>query len=344
MTVIDKHYADLVDDDAGKTGFINNRPDAIVIVKCVSSRINYFWKFALQTCIGFNMIYDLFKYIKNDSHSTVAYYKVFIKAGNYPYYYDDYNHNFNQHYIEINGSKIGTTTLFGNKACSILYIINFAYLSIKYVRFNSLFVQASNYEYNSLRHMDDNRFIKAFGYSELFVSNCIFENYKSGLGITSISKSTIINCQFYYEGLQFCDSVYDYDINRMAILKIDKIAECNIFYSTFVIQTSLFGCIYIESALTYNILFSNNNILKTSILFDNEDDNQTTIMVTDNIICNVNVCMKNCHGTRFSNNHFDNIKLLYDKLCANTILDNTNIFTNCGEQLMNQIKIENAMQ
>ena len=107
MIVINKHFDILIDENAIKSRFIVDRPDAIVIVKCKSKRMDYFWKYAMETYIACASIRELFQYIDDDNKKNTAmvYYKIFIKEGEYVIGRQYYTFNHNPCSIEINGAK-----------------------------------------------------------------------------------------------------------------------------------------------------------------------------------------------------------------------------------------------
>ena len=339
MTVVDSNFFILIDKDMGRSNFLEHRTNAIVVVKCDARSMDYFWKYAVRNHVSCRNVNELFYYLECDTEKniTMIYYKVFIKAGEYildDSHYNLYRYNKQQCSIEINGSKSETTTFYFVIPRSTLDIVISSFFSMKYIRFNDLFLNLQ--KHGMTYRLDDNDFIKILTYRELYISNCAFGNGKSGLNIESIDKSTIINCQFNHTQLWItgCWRVTELIIR----LGLSEITVCNILSSTFFDESDFCGCIDIRGGLLQVINFTDNVVLKAKILFSNGLNNKTLIEAKSNRIYNTDLCVRRCRDTTFTNNQFDNVISLHDEACNNIVIDNTNTFINCGEQLMNQIK------
>ena len=356
MTTITKYFAGLIEEDVGQSDFLEHRSNAIAIVKCNARRMDYFWKYVLQTYIGCDNINDLFQYIENDiKHSTnFIYYKVFIQAGEYLF---DNNTNkryvLNQHRcsIEVNGSKSGSTL--------IKHIINrneYAYrqeISVVipeyflmcHINFHNVTCNFTKYNPETyLKYIEDDNFIEINYYSELYVHNCIYaESCGSNLKMICIDKTTIVNCVFD-TGLFIgnTNSLLNGSRLKPSRLELNSNAICDISCSTFLLNNE-YKCVSIVNHMFIMIFFTNNTILKATWLFTNWYDNKIVIKANNNKICNVDTCVRNCN-VKFINNHFNNVGLLCDTIYSNIIADDTNQFINCDKQLMDQIKIENIKQ
>ena len=286
---IDSSFSDLVDEDVGKSNFLEHRTNAIVVVRCMLHHMDYFWKYALEEYVECDSIHSMLRFIENHDDTSISYYKVFIKAGEY--LCNNHNYIFNQtsYNIEINGSKSGSTVIKHSgdeneyKPFYTLSFVTSKYFSMSHIKLYNVSCRFKRYRIEPYHNLTDDDLIKIYSYSELYIHNCIFATSYADLAIYSTNKSTISNCTFALE-----DS----------------------------------NCFDICSEIPCTINFNNNIVLRSTNLFHNQ-------------FCTINDCV-----TIFvsGNNHFDTVTSLYDKTCNNIVIDNTNTFINCGEQLMNQIK------
>lgn len=333
-----------LDSDDEKYTFLNKC--AIAVVKCRSKHMNFFWKYAIETYTKCISIDNLFQHLRHDivknTSDVFFYYKVFVKPGNYNYlgkkYFGAGNYTFNTNpcSIEINGSKLGSTTI---KQISFIIqsaeIIISKYFSIKYIRFCNMPFFFRKFRYNNNSH-NDKEFVIVGSYSELYVSNCIFEGHHSNLGLSCINKSTIINCQFIDRGINTSNYIFDDVIERMEENGFSTDIEYNITHCTFSLLPIINNAVNI-SKLTCKINFNDNTVLKARTLIRSLM-RKTTFLIKNNNISNVDTCMVSCDDIIFEGNHFDNVALLYDT-CDNVVVDNTNTFVNCGEQLIAQLNV-----
>ena len=353
MATTAKRFAGLVDEDTGRSNLIEHRTNAIAVVKCNVNQMDYFWKYALQTYIGCDNINDLLQYIEDDINhiADYIYYKVFIKIGDYildnsePKYY---SLNQCKCSIEINGSKEGPTwiryTYHKYGSLRPIYAVIPNYFSMRHVNFDNVSCIFTKYNPDFYyRYIDDDVFIRVNHYSELYIYRCTFAKcHESNINARCIDKITIVNCTFD-TGL----SIYNITEKKFR-LKLDHLGLsgntiCDISHSTFSIN-DIYDCISIMTKLPFTLLFTNNTILKATRLFSGWYNDQTIIKASYNKICNLDVCAEKYCNVNFTNNHFDNVKLLHDETCENVIVDDTNVFIDCDKQLMDQIKIENIKQ
>ena len=229
MIVINKHFDVLIDENAIKSRFIEDRSDAIVIVKCKSKRVDYFWKYTMETYIACASIRELFQYIDDDDDNkestAMVYYKIFIKEGEYVIGRQYFTFNHNPCSIEINGAKSGlisesskripTTSYIGgrhipethlfpggakikydftNNDLLSIYTLGIKisrYFSVKYITFCDV---SCIFEADKDRSINDKDFAIIHYYSQLHLHSCTFAGYDTCLTIDSINKSIIINC------------------------------------------------------------------------------------------------------------------------------------------------------
>ena len=352
MNMVTKHFVRLINEDTGRSNFIEHRINAIAIVKCNVNRMNYFWKYVLQTYIGCDNINDLFQYIEDDINhiGDFIYYKVFIKTGDYIFDNERKYYSLNRCKcsIEINGSKGGPTWIryiyrkYDNLRPISAVIPN--YFSIRHVNFDNVTCNFAKYNPDFYyRYINNDDFIQLNHYSELYIYKCIFSKcYESNIKTRRIDKITIVKCTFD-TGL-FIDN----RIGKSFRLKLDHLGLngntlCDISHSTFWLDRGC-DCIGVISKLPFTLLFTNNTILKATSLFSGWYKGQDTVNASHNIIHDVDVCAEKYCNVNFTNNRFDNVKLLHDETCENIIVDDTNIFIDCGKRLMDQIKIENIKQ
>ena len=356
MNLIDFNFAALIDENTGRFNFLEHRTNAIVVVKCDARDIDYFWKYASQNYISCDNINELFQYFEDDikHNTTVIYYKVFIRIGDYPY--DNYANNnngyahrsyiFNENLcsIEINGSRSGSTTIvYTNDQITNNYALKVMipkYFSINHIIFCNVSCNFVKHHYDiRSKYLTDDKFISTYADVTLYLNNCVFAGSHADLAINSINKASIINCIFdarlhILNGISFGRSIE----SRMHKLGLTNNIECSVSRSTFSIKTSGNSCIDIYTELPHSINFTNNLVLKAVMLFYCSIFNKNTaFQVSNNTISNMDICVQCCRDIRFVGNHFDRVMALYDS-SSNITVDNTNTFINCGEQLMDQIK------
>ena len=364
MNLIDFSFNTLIDENTGRCNFLEHRTDAIVVVKCDTHYMDYFWKYALQNYISCGNINELFQYFEDDikHNTTMIHYKVFIRIGVYPYdnyaynnngyAYRSYNFSENLCSIEINGSKSGSTTIiFTNDKIIDYYALSAVipkYFSIKHIIFRNMSCTFVKHQYDAGKSncLTDDKFVSTYADATLHINNCVFEGSHADLAIDSINKASIINCIFdarlhISNGISFGRSIE----SRMHKLGLTNNIECSISHSTFSIKSPKDGCIDIYSELPHSINFTNNLVLKAATLFyDGIFNKNTAFQVSNNTISNMDMCVQCCRDIKFVSNHFDGVMALYDDSSSNITIDDTNTFINCDEQLMNQIKIENISQ
>ena len=200
------------------------------------------------------------------------------------------------------------------------------YFSIKYITFCNV---SCRFEADKDRSINDKDFARIHYYSQMHLHSCTFAGYDTCLTIDSINKSIIINCAM----VSFLRIFGSINTKENMIFNI-----CDISYSAF--SGKYLDCIRIFNNTLCVINFTNNVILKAFTLFEGQG---AVITATHNKIYNMYTCATRCSDIRFENNYFDNVESLYE-VSSNIIANNTNTFVNCGKRLMNQIKIENAMQ
>ena len=370
LTMLDSQFNKLIDEDAGRSSFLQYRCTNIAIVKCDELRINYFWKYALDTYTSCDTIDEMLLYITNDIAciDKFTYYKIFFKSGKYLFNNNKYVYhrcNTNPCSIEINGSKSETTTfkyngdlnigrqvphdIYHNTPMTIAILVP-KYLSIKYIRFYSLKCDLGKYGNDKCSYLTNAEFSYIYDYAEIHISNCAFDEYESCLFIRSINKSTISNCQYtnLYTGIYICSYFYDINIiNKLkAIKSIDNI-ECNISCSTFLMRSLPGYQAYVISCykmtMDSKINFLNNIVLNTNILIQQPyshktTDNNAKICISNNKIYNVDNCLSYSNNVHLTDNYFNNIISLQDG-CGNIMLDNSNMFDNCGKRCTDQIAL-----
>ena len=328
---IDSSFSDLVDEDVGKSNFLEHRTNAIVVVRCMSRRMDHFWKYASEEYVECDSIHSMLRFIENDNRydTSISYYKVFIKAGEY--LCNNHNYVFNQtpYNIEINGSKSGSTIIKHSgdeNEYKPLYTLSFViskYFSMNHIKLYNVSCRFKKYRIDPCHNLTDDDLIKIYSYSELYIHNCVFATSYADLAIYSTNKSIISNCTFASR-LRIYD-LDEYRSSKNLKLKANRVGlnidiTCDIRYSTFSSEDN--NCVEIYSEIPCTINFNNNIVLRSTNLFHNQS-------------CTMSDCV-----TIFvsENNHFDTVTSLYNKTCNNIVIDNTNTFINCGEQLMNQIK------
>lgn len=347
INTIDSSFFALVDENDWRSNFLEHRTDAIVVVKCDTRQMDYFWKYASQNYISCGNINELFRYLKGDikHNTTMVHYKVFIQTGEYPYNnyyngndYQDYNFSNKPCSIEINGSKSKSTSIrYTNKKITnyfALHVVIPKYFSIKHIIFHNVSCSFLKHKFDTYKCLTDDKFINIYSDTELYINNCIFEGSHTILAISSINKSIIVNCTFNAKlnisnGIS-CNQITE---SRMYKLGLANNIECSISHSTFLIESPIDSCININSDLFHKINFTNNTVLKAATLFYDWLNKNTIIQIS-----NMDMCVQCCCNVRFANNHFDNVIALYDDKSSNITVDDTNTFINCSEQLMNQYR------
>ena len=345
-------FTKLIDESNWRRFFLYDRADAIVVVKCDTKTMDGFWYHAIQTYIAHSNIDNLFWYIENDiaNATKFIYYKIFIKAGKY--LLDEYKHpyifNTKPCSIEINGSKLNTKI--DNDYHRYLRMVVSKFFQIKHIKFGNISCLLDKRDFIKCIYGsdndNDNDFIAMHGHSELFVSDCIFEN--EALSITSINKSTITNCKFNGVGISIHNTDEDTKvITRMINLGLSNNIECNISHSIF---STRYYCISTDIKIFYehvclpvcycSINFTNNTVMKANYILNTFFPGfykYVTFMAHSNTISNTNKCVSRSGNVIFKYNHFNNVLLLYDEYSTNVIADNTNVFVDYSSEFMEQI-------
>ena len=331
---VNSHFAKLIDDDDGRESFLESRINAIVIIKCKSNRMKYFWKYAQSNYRTCNDIDDIFYIIRADDNIKLFYHKVFIKQGHhiaskYHYYCDIVLHNL-IHNIEIVGSHNNSTVIaahhslpYNNNCQSIYYTGN---ISIKNITFSDI-------QYKFVKRVNYHVVFYDIVAPTLSISNCIFINH-SDLSLENIYDISLLNCRFNNSRLL---------TNNCKIEPIQYNISHNIF--TNIKDGAYIYCIG-------NICLSSIiNITKNT--FDNKTNDSIsllsnnltagTIAFSNNRISDIKSCIKYaCHSKSiviFSNNTFNHVSKLYDNTwLANIKLNSDNIFVNCDAELTQHIE------
>ena len=276
LTIVSRKFIDILDNNAGKDYFLNGRNGKIVIVKCCSERINFFWKYAIDnhtirydinSMLTHIMVDNDFIMVDNDFNSCYHTYKIFIKSGTYTVRWDG------NKWITQNDCKIeiikSDATIFNFPRVSPPTIFNdililTSYLSITNIIFNNNMFQ--------FKHGNCN--------TELHFSNCTFR-VDSGLNIIPVNIITITNCVFNKtnakiypsDSMLVADCIFndaililpDVDFPRkiMGLPKIKYTIVRNIFCCPSVLR-----CIYLEGNYdkTSSIIIANNNISNSDTL------------------------------------------------------------------------------
>lgn len=343
LPTVNSQFSAMID---WKALFLDDRPDAIVIVKCVSYYITNFWYYASNNHISCDGVSALLHFISSDNvDNSFIYYKVFIKSGEYLFA----NYNYNTEYnfckrscsIKITGSKTATTSFVYNSRCNnnldtdIVYcretipIVISKYFSMSYIRFHNLKCLLMKYDFDT--SCSDN--------TELSISNCDFNGDLCVLDITDVNKTNITNCQF--------NSQYGVGIYKTVYIT-ENIIKCMISNSTFITKKDcIIGSIY-DTITNILIQFTNNRVMKAKTVFAYFYDPNSKIIISNNSISNVDSFLRSCQNTIVINdNYFVNVAELRDNELGNIIIYDSDRFENCGAKCTEQatqLKIESMSQ
>lgn len=360
LTLLNRQFDKIIDDDNWKTLFVENRCYDIAIVKCMSSRMIGFWKHAVVNNIGCDTINKLLQFIVDDNTSDYfIYYKIFIKPGEYLFTNSDHtNYVLNKKpcSIEINGSKIARTTIkYYN--CNVqvdpfswrrIDIAISKYFSIKHIKLDDLELIFGKYDLCMNWFPSDDDFVKTYDKVELFIFDCIFNGGSSRLTINQINETNIDKCQFdnVFGIIIHTPNAYDEYNHKIS----EKIQKYNLeIFCKYCISNSVFTvgetCVYSEWLSGATIYFINNIINGATYVFAYITDDDTHLVVNNNFVNNVKSFLKMCSNITLDNNYFANVEKLDDDDSTDIVLNDNNIFDNCGERCMEQaaqLKIENV--
>lgn len=315
-------FTDIVNETNYKRCFLDDRPDAIAIVKCNTNYITNFWSHAYLNHKPCYYITTVFKIIGNeqrqlilDHNNTFIYYKIFIKDDTYPIHQGVY-HEYNNCSIELIGSnsiiKFDDYNEFsddenGHDRIHINIPMYFAISNITFEKGIYTFCNFPNFSNKYAFDIDHPSFSK-YGSKTLVITNCIFN---APLHMESISNIEITKCSFNdyfrfgvqkfeirFTGNQVSSKIKKYSSSQLVIINITN-STINLEHD-FTINCD-FGPLS-----KFNIISC---IIKTNQLNVNLY-NTINILFKDNSIYGV----KQSHVNTLSNVEFDN-NVFYD--CAN---------------------------
>ena len=359
LIMVNNQFDGILNDDTWRKLFLENRRHAIAIVKCSSSRINHFWKHAVESNIGFDTIGELLQFIVDDNTSdSFIYYKVFIKSGEYLFANPNrvnYILGKKPCSIEINGNKTvpctstlkyydGNAPKYDGRDRGTLTITISKYFSVKHITFLNLYCIFQKYDFCTRWMPLEDDFSKTYDSMELYMFNCIFDGFSRFVS-SSINKIVIDSCQFNtWYTIHFRNILYRYQAISKNILKynLGTNVECIISNSLFAVEKYCINC-----HDTITMQFINNRVINASSVFYYFNNKKSSIIINNNNISNVKYLLQMCHNITISNNVFTNVKKFDNGYSTNITLDDNNRFESCGTKFMDQVaqlQIENTIQ
>lgn len=331
---VNNHFAEVIDSDAGKDSFFNDRPDAIVIVKCGSKRMKYFWKYAQSNYTVCNDIEHMYDIVQRENSIEPFYCKVFIKRGCYHFIRHGYNKG-----TVFNNAKSDIEITGNNKTDTIIQAYYKPPYTNCYAIFYEGYISIKNITFYGIPHVFEKQ-AKHYGddASTLSISNCIFD--QSFLSIKYIDKVSISNCKFI-ESVLWADNYRMEPINYTIcnnIFLMLRSNEASIFY---ICNNSSQSIINITDNIFNNI--ANVSVLLLSVVLLSTSFNTGTFVFNNNSISNIKSCIKyfDCSKSKikFRKNVFRNISKLFHNDKTNMVeLDSDNTFIDCGTELTKYIK------
>lgn len=299
---------DIYRDDECRDLFMNNRSDAITVVRCERNRIDNFWKYACANYVPYDNVDFMLKSETNSKH--IIYLKVFMKPGMHMVSTFKYIFN-NVQNIEINGSVTNESTLI---SCEHTYprlqLENIIFLSLKRILFRDIELYV-----DGIRGR----------YSELCISKCTFN-----CDVFILTKHAFVDkCKF--------DRPDPADENerlgialRLCLTDIqDKLATLKYIISnnTFI---NVRECISWSPLPTYEDDFFRDikmigNIVTNSSIFFGCYEEDVLAIIKDNCITNTNVCVRKIGQSRIviENNDFINT-MPFEDYCIDDVSTDKN--------------------